>query len=437
MNISALAYNQSSSALFLEYSKRINFFACFLLIILGVVGNVVTSLLLTTKSKFVSTSKQIYLRTKSLSSPQVYMLGLAISDLIFLLAHFFEDTFPSMSANGFFQIINTNKLFCKLVLYMRNASRFSSSYLVVLFAWERYVIISSPLKRLNWLSVKKTKSIVCWVFACSLLLTSYTLFISGLRAIEAYEMINSVPRFECDTLAEFKEVYDYIIGAYTSCSILIPIALIFFFNMSIIYKLHTRKNTIFKQSFPLVKLANTNSVENKALNAKLYLKKVNGEHSNISLLNQHNRTRHLTKQAKLKCPSSSTYKMTKSSAVENSMSNNVTNMSYTVKVTTKEDSFSIKGVHRISGNTCKNTDKVNYILILISSVFMALNLPYIISWLCFYIPFKQGRIDDDQIFFRYSFVTLAEILNMVNFSINFLFYFISIKSFKKKLYQNK
>ena len=361
MNISALASNQSNSALFFEVSKRINFFACFLLIIIGVLGNVVTSFLLTTKSKIVSTNREIYLRPKSLSSPQVYMFGLAISDLIFLLAHFFEDTFPSMSANSFFQVINRSKSFCKLVLYMRNASRFSSSYLVVLFAWERYVIISSPLRRLNLLSVKRTKNIVCLVFICSLLLTSYTLFISGLRVIEAHEMENSMPRFECDTLAEFKEVYDYIIGAYTSCSILIPIALIFFFNMSIIYKLHTRKNTIFKQSFPLVKLANPNSVENRA---QLYLKKVNGEPSNISLLNQHNRTRHLTKQAKLKYPPSCTFKNTKSSAVENSISN-VTNMSYTVKVTSNsKESCSIRGVHRISGNTFKNTDKVNYILIL-------------------------------------------------------------------------
>lgn len=96
----------------------------------------------------------------SLSSSHLYMLALAISDTLFLVAHFFEDTIPSLGALELIHIVNRNSLLCKLALYVRNTARVCSSYLVVFFAYERFTAVKKPLNRLNYDSRRLTKVLV-------------------------------------------------------------------------------------------------------------------------------------------------------------------------------------------------------------------------------------------------------------------------------------
>lgn len=82
----------------------------------------------------------------------------------------------------------------------------------------------------------------------------------------------------------------------------------------------------------------------------------------------------------------------------------------------------------------KESGRANVILILISVFFVGLNVPYIITWCSFYIPYKRDQFNQDQnaLYFRYSFVHLAEILHMTNFAINLFLYCLASKAFRNR-----
>ena len=171
-------------------------------------------------------------------------------------------------------LVNESELVCKLSVYVRNAARFSSSYLLVCFALERYLIVCAPPPppRLSIAQsagkspggrpepatspqsfgnprntgLARAKKSICCVFAAAFSLTSYTLYINGLREKEAHELnelddaikLNVFPtvvvepsrsrlllEHECDTRREFKMIYDYTIWVYVSLAIILPICL--------------------------------------------------------------------------------------------------------------------------------------------------------------------------------------------------------------------
>lgn len=248
--------NQTLDLTFFRLSETINFYFCFVVIVIGIITNTIAIYLLTTKTKFDSNklAKVSSTNPSSSSSSQLYMLSLALSDSLFLLSHFIEDIIPSINkSNELFQFINRSNLFCKLILFLRNSTRLSSSYLVVFFAYERFIVISAPLKRLEFKNKKFTRIIVTLVFLFSFLLTSYTLVISGLRQADLHEISvaedkhqSTEFKFECDVIKDFKVVYDYTILVYTSLGIILPIFLVCFFNIYIVCILFRRKNRILK-----------------------------------------------------------------------------------------------------------------------------------------------------------------------------------------------
>lgn len=80
----------------------------------------------------------------------------------------------------------------------------------------------------------------------------------------------------------------------------------------------------------------------------------------------------------------------------------------------------------------KESDRATIILLLISICFVLLNLPYIISWLVFYVPYQNGKLADSEILSRFSFVQLAEVLHVSNFCVNFFMYYLASKAFRDK-----
>ena len=123
--------------LFFETTKKINFIVCIVIVVVGILGNSITALFLVTRQIRAPKLRAKGVWHKSFSSSQMYIFSIVLSDLLFLLSHFFEDTLPSLSNYQMFQLINRSTIFCKIILYIRNASRISSSYTLTLFAWER------------------------------------------------------------------------------------------------------------------------------------------------------------------------------------------------------------------------------------------------------------------------------------------------------------
>lgn len=79
---------------------------------------------------------------------------------------------------------------------------------------------------------------------------------------------------------------------------------------------------------------------------------------------------------------------------------------------------------KMSNRSFQKFDHVSGILVVISACFLLFNIPYTIAWFNFFIPMTQGNISADEIRLRFGFVYLTEILHIMNFSINFLFYFL-------------
>lgn len=102
------------------------------------------------------------------------------------------------------------------------------------------------------------KVIVLAVLAVSMLLNAYTLVVSGLRVMDVHEFrevasSTLVPfnnkTLECDVLVEFKDVYDQMIVIYIAVSIIVPLALVCYFNLCIARVLCTRKDTMLRNFF--------------------------------------------------------------------------------------------------------------------------------------------------------------------------------------------
>ncbi|RNA32072.1 thyrotropin-releasing hormone receptor-like [Brachionus plicatilis] len=353
---------------FIETCEKINFIVCLVIIIGGLIGNLTIVLVLKCELKD-KKNFAIEKRSTFISSSILYILTLAISDSIFLCTHLIEDILPSISNQVFLlQLVNRSNLFCKLIIYFRNSTRIISSYLIAFYACERFMVIHFAAKRALFQNKKFTIGSIVLLALISHVLTSYSLFINGIRHVEQHEM--GAQKFECDVLEKYKNIYDYIIFVYTLVGIMVPIFLVVFFNLFIVKILLVRKR----------KSLNMDRGGIVQLMPKSQSKMVHIE---------------LKNRAEMSLKSQAKCYMTKKNL-------------YSEKVAT-------------------------VVLILFSVCFVVLNLPYILTWSLFYVPFKQGLLPQNDIYFRYSFVLLTETLHLTNFSINVLLYSVANKRFRQRV----
>lgn len=94
--------------------------------------------------------------------------------------------------------------------------------------------------------------------------------------------------------------------------------------------------------------------------------------------------------------------------------------------------FDQQKIVKVLQRSFQRFDRVSIILVVISACFVLFNIPYIIAWFNFFIPMTQGVLNAQEIRLRYGFVYLTEILHIMNFSINFFFYYLGTSwGFKK------
>lgn len=86
----------------------------------------------------------------------------------------------------------------------------------------------------------------------------------------------------------------------------------------------------------------------------------------------------------------------------------------------------------------KGADRATLILLLISACFVLLNLPYVTAWANF-IRYELESTGSSSVesknasYQSYSFIPLAKILHIANFSINFFLYCLASKRFRTHL----
>ena len=163
--IKELCVAQNKSSHFIIETRRINFYFSVLIIALGLIGNTIAIGVFSRK------------KIRS-SSTSIYLLCLSVSDSLYLVAHFFEDTLKSYidhfihktefineeclvyslnydnvtSSNAydqsfvkFINIIDRFDFFCRSINFVRYFLRFTSAYIIVSFTIQRTRAIRSPL----------------------------------------------------------------------------------------------------------------------------------------------------------------------------------------------------------------------------------------------------------------------------------------------------
>ena len=167
---------QQGSGAFKDFLTGLNIYLTPIIIIVGVFGNVLSFLV------FVAT----HLRRQSSS---VYLAGLAIADVSFLLSLFI----------GWFSWLRIHlfhrNVWCQVVVYVTYVGSFLSVWCVVCFTAERYIIVSYPFKRQTLCTVKKARIVLISMSAFALTMYSFPLWTSGIIYHENLPYCTVLPKF--------------------------------------------------------------------------------------------------------------------------------------------------------------------------------------------------------------------------------------------------
>lgn len=139
--------------------ESINFYSNLAILSFGVVANFLIIYLLQTKSKSKFRTSQASVKK---SSPELYMLALAISDIIFLISYLISESAPLVESKAaIFKLMENYNQVCKTVHFLKSSTRFCSSYLVVCFAYERFSVVRKPFIRFKSRLLTKVNVIYC------------------------------------------------------------------------------------------------------------------------------------------------------------------------------------------------------------------------------------------------------------------------------------
>jgi len=367
----------------LEKSRKINLLVSIVFLIIGLIGHLLTI--------FVFIQKRF-----RKNSCDVYILCLAINDLLFLIIHFFEDTIRTFKDIVFavnnnlndlkllhsLNLIDNSILSCLSMNYLRYVLRFISAYIIVAFTIQRLLSIHSPFSQ-RFKSTKSAWLTIGVLTCCSFLINIWVLFYFEIQSDETYN--NNVK--SCEVKNEKKEwirEYFHITLAYIFIIILIPIIVIFVSNSIIIINIF--------QSCP----------------------KRNG-------LKMHKSTFNIKKKKKKK-------KTEITSSGGGSSSTNNDN-----KVKLRPYYLTIDQIINRVTNKANKSKKITKMLILISFSYAFLNLPYLVAWSFYYYGSIFHNDDVVENNYLYAALKIAEIFYLLNYSIYFYIYYLSGSLFRNQL----
>jgi hypothetical protein len=385
----------------LELSRKINIFASILFILIGLVGNFFTI--------FIFSQKRF--RT---NSNNIFLLCLSINDSFFLIIHLFEDTFRTYTEMyiheekatdfkgkflldtivNFVNITDKSNVTCSLINYLRYVLRFISAYILVIFTMVRLSVVEAPLK--NHHSKK-----LAWTAVLVILLIALFINIWVLAAFE----IQQESHFEfCEVKKNWKFEYFLSTNIYIVVILIIPMIIIIICNILIIYK--------------------TKKAEQK--------RKTNLT-TQVTTYNQ------TIKSSRI---------ITKFSPKKNTTQNNIETISLKRTCSRKQAlaqtkvNFRFKPIYMNAAqktnqnlNSLNNSSKITTILIFISFSYVLCNLPYLITWSCFFYEFVNNESIENEINKNYLFsvVQIAEVFYVLNYCLHFYVYCLTGTKFWNQL----
>lgn len=404
---------QIDAVKFYTSTRKINIYITILIIVIGLVGNGL--------AVFVFAQKRFRIHSSS-----VYLLCLCLSDGLFLMMHFFEDTirtyidvyyqdwrnsvsyscrymfaehpnvnFSLNQKSQSYMNVNLNKsllvfinitdqfdVACRFVNYLRYFLRFISAYVIIAFTVQRTFAIYSPFFQSKFESKNLAWTIVKIVVLIGFLINIWVPFV--------------FTRTEyCDVNNQTKDFYFTVTVAYITLTMLIPIIVIFSCNTLIMYY-------VLKASKEREGLTNGSTVNNRKQTV-LSNGSFKPNKEDLSLMRSSSRI----------------------------VSNNSTSHSHFTRSSKSESMSNIRN-SRISRKST-DSNKITRMLLLMSFSYAILNLPYFISW-CLFFKIGIGK-DASQAtkYYTFSATNLCEIFYILNYGIHFFIYCASGKKFRQLL----
>lgn len=379
-------YKDSGENTILETSRKLSIFLLMPIFLVGLFGHSLIILVFGQK------------RFRKNSS-NVFVFSLAINDSLYLISHFFEDilrTFQDVYVkeenslfNKFIIFVNIADKFdfsCRLIVYMKFILCFISAYILVVITMQRVLVIFKPMK-INYFSKLQAWYAVLLIIFISFILNIWVPFTFELN--HGNNSNSTVKKVFCNVALNFASDYFLISQIFILLTVIVPSLIIFIGNLTIIINLYTTEskrksltnlktsnNILLKKSYPTAK----NSTKNDFLKVKF---DSNGRTTTIS-------------EGKIKPFYLSL----------NNFANRTKN----------------------SINDSKNSSKI---LLLISSLFLLFNFPYLVVWILIF--HKNHMIDTSHEPSLFAAFQLCKTIYHLNFITLFFVYCAAGSKFRTQL----
>lgn len=375
--------NLSKSENFLNFSRLLNVIFSILVILFGLIGNLLII--------------NVFSNKRFRTNPNdVYLYSLAFIDTTFLIVHFIEDTIKTY--NDLYEeysnilikipnILDKSNLACWAINYIRHISRLISANILVVLTVQRLIVVIKPFS----VRLRTKKSAWNIVFAITCASICFCVWIPFLFKIQD----NEQKSMYCGIDKNMTKLYRIINIVYVFLIMIGPMIIICVSNSLLIFK--TFRNN-----------ANRSKITNK---------------NKTSNINSNNNT-------------------------SNTSNNNSSNTKQLVAVKYNKNKSQIKKVRpyyltmqqvisKAKINSKINSKKITMMLVLITFSFVALNLPYLITW-CLYFKFVYFNKFNNNTFLvnnnnLLAMLKLSEIFFIINYSLKLYLYCAGGSNFRKQL----
>uniref|UniRef100_A0A8D8UM52 Neuropeptides capa receptor n=1 Tax=Cacopsylla melanoneura TaxID=428564 RepID=A0A8D8UM52_9HEMI len=351
----------------------------------------------------------VFLNTHlKLRSSSYYLAALAMADFSYLSVLLFGWSDNNMNLEVF-----NREGWCQTLVYLSSVFSFLSVWLIVAFTVERFIAVQYPLHRPHICTVARAKTVILCLTAASFLLHVYCFLTAGLVTNEAGVI--------CDLREGYEEVMRYINILDTIVTLILPIVSIVVMNTMI-----TRNLLIFGRRFRQEKMSlaiTCSHLDHNHLHHS-HSSSTSGKSIKNGVDNFHGISRIGSRHSSCNSGRILGYS-TQSTVVNLAPTVRMSNLNHDINHNAK-----YSGSNLVSTRTQQSITKM---LLLISTVFIILNLPSYLIRLYVFVKHSLYRQATPplmwclQQFFMHLYYT--------NFSINFLLYSMCGITFRKCLYQ--
>jgi hypothetical protein len=474
LNTSEDTFHLIDSIGFLVYARKLNIIITLFVILIGLVGNSLTI--------YIFSHKKI-----RSNSSHIYLLCLSLIDSLFLINHFFDDTFKayvsiylnenSNDENNFLSKLFKHESICGLFTFFRYTLGFISSYTLTAFTVQRVSIVFKPL------SIRYKTKLSAWKSFIIITILSIFLNIWVLCMFKIQKNQQDI-QF-CEINKDFRVEYFRFNGIYIFFIMFLPLFIMLICNFCIIYKTAkddknrkllqqiSKNNLKLENKEPKIKrtFASMNIVGLVESNNNLNLPKSTVSTSNCSsvssdrssLSNKLNETdQHLklldpkSNQSFLTIKSDPSLKETSLLNKSISTGQNLDLLGAKKSLDSSKSAFHLakKSItqstnsnnfynekRKPSNNTMKaNSKKVTKSLMLISISYVLLNLPFLITCFLYFYEVAHNKLETISKNYLFSAFKISEVFYVFNFSIKFYIYCLTgpmLLLIEKKKKQNK